>query len=367
VNSNSLAVAIGCRSGDVESLSTWSGTPARLSGAITPLVKTCEVLNYQLSPSVDLAFQTACRLLRAHNTCRNPWINRICENTLKDRWKELQTPPDAFLHISDFCIPEGPPSEAKHFVYADAALPPVARYQSRPVRKRLIRDYCRLTRRYLDRTSLVFTMNEWTRRYYVEDHGFPADRTINVGFGINIAPFYGSKDFSRRLMLIVLRPNTEEHKGLNLLLAAWPMIHSALPDAELAVVGTQANVDLPHVTCYVNQPRETTVELMRKATLFTMPALCEPNGIVYPEALASRTPVLGLDRLAFPEFARGGECGFTVGAPDPELVASKVIEAFSDTDRLRQMGEDGQKFAVANYSWDRTARLIVDAMLGQFS
>ena len=208
-------------------------------------------------------------------------------------------------------------------------------------------------------------MNEWARQFYIDEYDFPADRILNVGFGINVEPFFGSKDFSRQLMLIVLRPHTEESKGLNLLLAAWPDIRAALPRAELAVVGTDLDDLPPGVTCYFNQPREKTIELMHQATLFAMPALCEPNGIVYPEALASRTPILGLDRLAFPEFAGYGQYGFVVKEPQPAFVARKVVEAFSRPDVLQQMGEDGQKFAIANYSWDRTAGLIVDAIAKQ--
>jgi glycosyltransferase involved in cell wall biosynthesis len=93
-----------------------------------------------------------------------------------------------------------------------------------------------------------------------------------------------------------------------------------------------------------------------------MPALCEANGIVYPEALASRTPILGLDRLAFPEFAGHGEFGFIVPEPQPALVAQAILEAFSNPARLQQMGEAGQKFVVENYTWARTARTMVDAI-----
>jgi glycosyltransferase involved in cell wall biosynthesis len=146
------------------------------------------------------------------------------------------------------------------------------------------------------------------------------------------------------------------------LLAALPEIRRTMPDVELAVVGVQLDPCPPGVTCYFNQPREKTIELMRAATLFAMPALCEPNGIVYPEALASNTPVLGLDRLAFPEFAGGGKYGFIVKEPDAGQCARAVLDAFSDPQRLRRMGEEGQKFAVENYRWERTAKIMAEAI-----
>lgn len=357
-----FALALASPHGDPASPKTWSGTPARLLAQFAPLNTRCETLNYQLAPRTDFVMRATSRLFRGWNCCRNAWFNGAFERRFRDRWQTLAAPPDACLHISDFCIPADLPGKTAHFIYTDSALPGVVRYQPQPVRAGFLRDYRALTRRYLERVSLVFTMNEWARQFYITEHGFPAGRVINARFGINIAPFAGPKDFSRQLMLIVLRPKLEEIKGLNLLLAAWPAIRAAWPAAELAVVGTQLADCPPGVTCYFNQPREKTIELMQQATLFTMPALCEANGIVYPEALASRTPVLGLDRLAFPEFAGHGEFGFIVPEPQPALVARAIIEAFAHPARLQQMGEAGQKFVVENYTWARTAHTMADAI-----
>lgn len=348
--------------GDPASLKTWSGTPARLLAQFQPAVTRCDTLNYQLAPRLDFVMRATSRLFRGWNCCRNAWFNGAFERRFRARWNALPAPPAACLHISDYCVPDGLAGNATHFVYTDSALPGVARHQLRPVRDGFLRDYRALSRRYLARVAIVFTMNEWAREFYLAEYGLPPGRVINVRFGVNIAPFDGPKDFSRRLMLIVLRPKLEEIKGLNLMLAAWPAIRAALPDAELAVVGTQLAECPPGVTCYFNQPREKTIELMRLATLFTMPALCEANGIVYPEALASRSPVLGLDRLAFPEFAGHGRFGFIVKEPGPAAVAAAVREAFADSARLRQMGEDGRRFAAERYTWAGTARAMLDAM-----
>jgi glycosyltransferase involved in cell wall biosynthesis len=360
--SNSFTLALASPHGDPASPKTWSGTPARLLAQFAPLVSRCDTLNYQLTPRTDFAMRATSRLFRGWNCCRNAWFKGAFERRFLERWRSLPAAPDACLHISDFCLPADLTGATRHFVYTDSALPGVAPYQPRPVRAGFLRDYRTLTRRYLERVSLVFTMNEWARQFYIAEHKFPADRVINVHFGINIAPHRGPKDFSRQLMLIVLRPKLEAIKGLDLMLAAWPAIRAVLPQAELAVVGTQVENPPPGVTCYFNQPREKTIELMQQATLFTMPALCEANGIVYPEALASRTPVLGLDRLAFPEFAGHGKYGFIVPQPQPEAVAETVMRAFADPARLQQMGEAGQQFVVEHFTWARTAQTMLTAM-----
>jgi len=348
--------------GDVDNPKTWSATPSRILQHLGPQFARVEKINYQLAPRADFIMRATSRLFRGWNCNRNAWFRPAFERQFFARWNSLPQPPDVCMHISDFCIPENLPGKAKHFIYTDSTLLGVVQYQTKPVRAGFLDSYRRLTRRYLDRVELVFTLNEWTRQRYIAEYNFPADRIINARFGINITPSREPKDFKRRLMVIVLRPKLETAKGLDLLLAALPEVRRSMPDVELAVVGVQLENCPPGVTCYFNQPREKTIELMRTATLFAMPALCEPNGIVYPEALASNTPILGLDRLAFPEFAGNGKYGFIVKEPDAAQCARAILDAFSDPARLQRMAEEGQKFAVENYSWERTAKTMADAI-----
>lgn len=362
-----LTLALASPHGDITNPKTWSATPSRILQHLGPQFARCETLNYQLGRRTDFVMRATSRLLRGWNCTRNAWFKSAFERQFLNRWNALPSPPDACLHISDFCIPEYLPGKPKHFIYTDSMLPGVVQYQPKPVRAGFLDSYRKLTRQYLERVELVFTLNEWTRQRYIAEYNFPDDRIINARFGINITPWREPKDFSRRLMLIVLRPKLEEAKGLNLLLAALPDIRRTMPDVELAVVGAQLGTCPPGVTCYFNQPREKTIELMRAATLFAMPALCEPNGIVYPEALASKTPILGLDRLAFPEFTGGGKFGFIVKEPEAGQCARAILDAFSDPARLRRMGEEGQKFAVENYSWERTAKIMAEAIVARAS
>lgn len=367
ISANPFSIALASPHGDIADPKTWSATPSRVLQHLGPQFARCETINYQLGRRMDFLMRGTSRLFRGWNCTRNAWFQPAFESQFRSKWNAMASPPDACLHISDFCIPRNLRGKTKHFIYADSTLPGVAEYMPKPIRSGFLDSYRKLTRQYLERIELVFTLNEWTRQRYIAEYDFPADRIINARFGINITPWHEAKDFSRRLMLIVLRPKLEQVKGLNLLLAALPEIRRAMPDVELAVVGVQLDPCPPGVTCYFNQPREKTIELMRAATLFAMPALCEPNGIVYPEALASNTPILGLNRLAFPEFAGNGKFGFIVKEPEVGQCARAVLDAFGDPQRLRRMAEEGQKFVVENYSWERTAKTMADAIVAPAS
>ncbi len=78
--------------------------------------------------------------------------------------------------------------------------------------------------------------------------------------------------------------------------------------------------------------------------------------------MASRTPVLGLDRNGLPEITENGRHGFLVPDADPSLVAEAILDAVDDPDRLDRMGRSGQQHVLDNYSWDRVARAVTDVL-----
>ncbi len=89
-----------------------------------------------------------------------------------------------------------------------------------------------------------------------------------------------------------------------------------------------------------------------------MPALQEPWGVVYLEALACRVPILGLNRFAFPEISRNGAFGFICPDATPEKVAETLLDATSDPARLARMGAEGHDYVTTTFSWDRVASNI---------
>jgi glycosyltransferase involved in cell wall biosynthesis len=90
--------------------------------------------------------------------------------------------------------------------------------------------------------------------------------------------------------------------------------------------------------------------------------LNDPWGQVYLEALASRTPVLGLNRNGLPEITEQGRHGFLVDEASPEAIAEEILRAMSDPDRLARMGLSGQAHVLQNYSWDRVVSEMAAVM-----
>lgn len=250
------------------------------------------------------------------------------------------------------------------YVYLDAALRTLYKYDDKTsfFAKLQLQQYENCDKQSLNSMTKIFTLNQWTKDFLVNEYHIDKSKIFNVHFGVNLKPLSTEKSYDENLLLIVLRKGTERLKGLNLLLEAFPLVRKALSNVRLAVVGVEGPT-IEGVEYYYNKPREVTVELFKRSTLYTMPALFEPNGITYLEALANKTPIVGLNRFALPEFAGYGKYGFIVEQADKNELASTIIFALSDKEKLRRMGCEGQKFAISNFSWDNTYEMIKKEML----
>ena len=122
------------------------------------------------------------------------------------------------------------------------------------------------------RQNLIFTQNEWTRQSLMRKFGLEPEKIINVGFGINLKTYEGEKLYDNDLLLIVLRQYNAKVKGLDLLVEALSIVRKQCPNVRLAVVGNEQYKGVDGVDCYVDAPREKTIELFRKATLYVMPS-----------------------------------------------------------------------------------------------
>lgn len=275
--------------------------------------------------------------------------------------KFVQTNKDKkILFVSEHCSIRPYPG-VEQYVYIDAVLRPIYLYDDKTstFAKKQLSSYEKVDRISLASMTKIFTQNQWTKDFIVKEYGIDKDKVINIHFGVNLLPLTSKKDYSKNLLLIVLRKGTERLKGLNLLLEAFPKVKQSVPTAELAVVGTKGP-KITGVHYYYNQPRETTVALFKECTLYTMPALFEPNGITYLEALANKAPIVGLNRFAFPEFAGYGKYGFIVDNDDKDLLADTIVEALSDKKKLEIMGINGQQYVLSNFSWDKTVSSLLE-------
>jgi glycosyltransferase involved in cell wall biosynthesis len=252
----------------------------------------------------------------------------------------------------------------RHYLYCDDDWSLSLPY--RPDGKRYtdssVEAFASYDRRAMAQVEHVFTFSQNLRNHMISHYGLSADRVTAVGCGMGrIEPYHGPKYYDSGHLLFVAKHIFVQKGGL-LLLDAFRIARSKMPHLTLTIVGDSRSRsyvgDTPGIELRDHLPWSELQELYRRSALLVQPMLNDPWGQVYVEALASRTPVLGLDRNGLPQITEGGRHGFLVPTADPEALATVLLDAMSDPERLARMGQSGQAHVLKNYTWDEVARRI---------
>lgn len=363
--SHSTTIGV-CSVGDPQSPGTWSGTPAHI----------CRELDAagRLGPTLDSSGYAGPRLKRVVQRAsrfyyRCPvetWRGRL-ERRLSARYAaaffERRRTTDV-LHTGASDLPLSRPSRAaRHYILCDSTWD--LRRQAGAGRfcsERLGADAELLEQRAFSQVTHIFSISEYVRRNLVDHYGIAPDRITVVGTGRGaIKPYDGAKDYASREVLFVAKERFEE-KGGALLLEGFRLARQQDPRIRLTLAGDERYRalagDTPNVEVFGYVPLDCLQDLFNRAALFAMPALHEPWGLVYLEALSCRTPILGLNRNALPELTQHGRFGICLDQATPGAVADALLDASRDPQRLARMGAEGQTYSLT-YTWERTvARML---------
>lgn len=375
-----LATAIG----DPLASSTWSGTTSRVCQALVLGGATVETLDARGSLPGSAALFGLHQLRRLSAPGAAGTVRRAAKTYWRSdynwspparavRGRRVLTAALAGQHsrVLHFGSGTGPlpmtsGGAVRQFLLCDSTWSQLSRVAAAErmsgAQRRRIRD---AELRMLTAMEKVFVVGEHVRNELLQTGVLTSDRIVVVGTGFNMAPYYGPKDYCSGHLLFTAKARWDE-KGGDLLLKAFEIVRQRNASVRLVIVGQDDKADelrgLAGVTSFGFMPYEKLTRLFAEASLFVMPALCEPWGLVYLEALASRTPIVGLDRFAFPEISGAGSFGFACSDPDPARLADTILEALSNTERLERMGHAGQQVVLERYSWERVAATMLRDM-----
>lgn len=109
------------------------------------------------------------------------------------------------------------------------------------------------------------------------------------------------------------------------------------------------------------------------ADLLVAPSIINKNGwqeafgLIFAEALACGTAVIGTSTGGIKDIVRDGETGFLVEQKDPTALALAIQKFLDDPALVITMGQRGRKFIVNNFAKDKTAKRyqqIFDELIG---
>jgi len=160
-------------------------------------------------------------------------------------------------------------------------------------------------------------------------------------------------------------------KGIDTVLRGLPTIADQCPEVAYMVAGTGPDRDRLEALAkdlgirdrvqFVGDVDRNRLPLFYSAAdLFVMPAREDPPdvegfGLVFLEANACGTPVLGTRTGGIPDAIQDGETGLLVPPNAPHAVAAAAIRVLTDPDRAATLGRQGRRRVVDEARWNHAA------------
>jgi glycosyltransferase involved in cell wall biosynthesis len=162
-------------------------------------------------------------------------------------------------------------------------------------------------------------------------------------------------------------------KGVDKLIAAMPHVLQKVPDAKLVIVGLGdmreylermvQNLKLQDVVkfCFDFISEEERIAHYAACDVAVFPSVYEPFGIVAIEAMSMAKPVVvgasGVSGMREIVISTGqDQCGFHVNPNDPIDIAWGIINSVQDPQRKLQLGQNGRKRVLQEFTWDEIAK-----------
>lgn len=148
-----------------------------------------------------------------------------------------------------------------------------------------------------------------------------------------------------------------DKKGIDTLLAAWPRVRAAVPDAELRVLGDGpfagivSGEGVTRLAPNAERRHEQVREVMRDARVVATPSQTGTNGdaesllLVNLEAQASGRPVVTTRHGGIPEFVAENSSALLVPERSPAELADALVGVLTDDDLARRLGSGGPRVA----------------------
>ncbi len=263
---------------------------------------------------------------------------------------------DIALQFQTMSAPPTGPHSVPYVIYTDNTMALTRRFYPdwAPLLERRAQDWMRIEAQVCQNADLVFTMSEFARRSVIEDYHCDPDRVLSVGAGANMhisRPAQRAGAAQPRALFVGI---DFARKGGETLLRAWGLIQQRIPTAVLTIAGP---VEDPRRTSDTGVVWEGPVSrgrlsaLYSDASLFLLPSLFEPFGLVLLEAMAHGLPCIGSASCAMPEIIADGVTGRLVAPGEAEPLADAIVELLGAPEVLGRMSEAAYARFLTHGTW----------------
>jgi L-malate glycosyltransferase len=236
-------------------------------------------------------------------------------------------------------------------------------------------------RRIQNLSGVVLANATPIRDALISEDGFAPGKLRVIHNGVDTEKFQRAQRDRARLfpdvgneMLVVLVGNMHSDvKGHPWLIAAAPTVVREFPEVRFVFAGDGES--RPSFAAQVAQlglegkfkflgRRSDIPEILASCDLAVLPSRAEglPNAVL--EYMAAGLPTIASRVGGMAELVQDGVTGLLVPAEDANALAGALLQFLRDPERARQIANNGQRFAVENFSFERLIREI-DELYGE--
>ncbi len=202
------------------------------------------------------------------------------------------------------------------------------------------------------------------------DIEFEAERVAVQPLGLaDLAPQLDAPNDAPEVLFV---GRLEARKGIDVLLAAIPLVLGEVPHARFSIVGDDtlagrdgrtyketflAGGDWSGAVRFEGRMDDDALPgAYSRCDVFVAPSRFESFGLVLLEAMRAAKPVIGCDVGGMPEVIDDGKSGLLVPPSDPRALADAIIRLLRDPALRQQMGRAGRERFLASFTSGRMAQ-----------
>ena len=255
----------------------------------------------------------------------------------------------------DASLPDTP-----HFIYTDHTHLENRHYPVPAAATPLSLAWAEVEKGAYHNARMVFTMSRNISRSLVGEYGCPPHKVKCVYAGSNVSRAATENiDNSRFSAQNILFVGVDwERKGGPVLLEAFRLLRRTHPKARLTIVGCSPGISEPGVHIEGRVPLDEVARYYRSASVFCLPTLNEPFGLVFLEAASFGLPVVATRIGAIPEIITDGKSGYLVQPHNAVELAGRLDDLLSNPGRAEQFGAHGREWMSQRYSWEETGNRL---------
>jgi len=198
--------------------------------------------------------------------------------------------------------------------------------------------------------TMIFTFGSLISWSLINHYKIPESKVVTVFAGSNVL-IESENNIEKYAKKNILFVGVEwERKGGPILLQVFEKILAKHPDASLTIVGCSPQISLPNCNVVGKIPVEEVAQYYNSASVFCLPTLREPFGIVFIEAMKYRLPIIANNIGSLPDLVKNDYNGYLIDN-NVEKYADAFCKLFDEPEKSKIMGENGYNFAKSKLTW----------------